>query len=465
MNYLECIDDDEVFGRWYGGGSWANWRVIERAIFGLPIPEADMPLFRDLTGREEAPDRPAKEIWVSAGRRSGKSRKAATIAVFLSTIGAETLGYRQRLAPGERAVVLLLATDKAQAKVTLDYARAIFDAVPMFKATIERSTGDGLELNNKMSLMVVANDFRSIRGRTLAACIFDETAFWRNELTSNPDLEVYRAVKPALASMPNSLLIGISSPYRRAGLLWSKFKRHWGKPGSVLVIKASTELLNPNIDREEVAEAYADDPEAARAEFGAEFRTDIADFVPREVVEALVSPGVFERLPVRGARYSAFTDPSGGSADSFTVAICHREKNDVAVLDAVRERKPPFSPEQVVEEFSGLLGSYGVREVVGDRYGGEWPSEQFRKRGITYRPSECAKSEIYLESLPLLNGGRVDLLDNDRLVAQICGLERRTARGGRDTVDHAPGARDDLANSALGAARLAVGQRRLPIVW
>ena len=62
-------------------------------------------------------------------------------------------------------------------------------------------------------------------------------------------------------------------------------------------------------------------------------------------------------------------------------------------------------------------------------------------------------------ALPLLNGGRVDLLDNDRLVAQICGLERRTARGGRDSVDHGPGGHDDLANAALGAAMLAVGRR------
>ena len=87
------------------------------------------------------------------------------------------------------------------------------------------------------------------------------------------------------------------------------------------------------------------------------------------------------------------------------------------------------------------------------------------KRGVIYRTSDKTKSEIYLESLPLLNGGRVDLLDNERLVAQISGLERRTARGGRDSVDHGPGGHDDLANAALGAARLAVGRPRLPLVW
>jgi hypothetical protein len=33
------------------------------------------------------------------------------------------------------------------------------------------------------------------------------------------------------------------------------------------------------------------------------------------------------------------------------------------------------------------------------------------------------------------------------LAAQLCALERRTSRGGRDSIDHAPGAHDDLANA------------------
>jgi hypothetical protein len=98
-----------------------------------------------------------------------------------------------------------------------------------------------------------------------------------------------------------------------------------------------------------------------------------------------------------------------------------------------------------------VLRSYGVHEVVGDRYGGEWPREQFLKRGIRYVPSEKPKSELYLESLPLLNSGKVELLDHNRMIAQICGLERRTARSGRDSVDHGVSGHDDVANAALGA--------------
>jgi hypothetical protein len=222
---------------------------------------------------------------------------------------------------------------------------------------------------------------------------------------------------------------------------------------------APTERLNPEIDAQVVADAYEDDPEAARAEFGAAFRTDLADYVSREVVERLVSLGTYERAPMGGTRYQAFVDPSGGSADSFTLAIAH-EAAGVAVLDLVRERWPPFSPEAVAAEFSAVLKSYGLTAVTGDKYGGQWPREQFRKRGVTYEPSDRSKSEIYLEALPLLNAGRVDLLDSERLVDQICGLERKTARGGRDSIDHGPHAHDDLANAALGAAWLVAGKAR-----
>jgi hypothetical protein len=80
--------------------------------------------------------------------------------------------------------------------------------------------------------------------------------------------------------------------------------------------------------------------------------------------------------------------------------------------------------------------------------------EPFRSNGIDYRLSDKPKSEIYQNLLPLLNGGRLELLDLPRLAAQLVGLERRTARSGRDSIDHGPGAHDDVINAA-GLALLA----------
>ncbi len=98
-----------------------------------------------------------------------------------------------------------------------------------------------------------------------------------------------------------------------------------------------------------------------------------------------------------------------------------------------------------MKEFSRVLRSYGISRVRGDAYAGSWPSEGFSKMGISYEPSAEPKARIYQSLLPLLNSRRVRLLDEPRLVAQLLALERRTARGGRESIDHPP--RGDLGLS------------------
>ena len=183
--------------------------------------------------------------------------------------------------------------------------------------------------------------------------------------------------------------------------------------------------MNPSVPQRFIDEAYEADPANAAAEFGAEFRSDLEAFVSREVVEAAVVVGRFELQPVRGTHYFGFTDPSGGSSDSMTLAICHREGERV-VVDCVRERRPPFSPDDVVFECTATLRAYRVMAVRGDRYGGDWPAERFRAHGITYEPAQQTKSDLYRDLLPLLNSGRVELLDNPRMFTQLAGSRART---------------------------------------
>jgi hypothetical protein len=219
------------------------------------------------------------------------------------------------------------------------------------------------------------------------------------------------------------------------------------------------------LDDDVIAEQRAADPTAASSEWDAQFRTDIESFVAREAVEACVAWDTRERAPMRGTRYYAFVDPSGGSSDSMTLAIGHRE-NDAMVLDAVRERRPPFPPEDVVADFSELLKSYRVTSVTGDRYGGDWPADRFRDHAIRYEPARKPKSDVYRDVLPLINSRKLDLLDHPKLIAQLCGLERRTARGGRDSIDHPPGGHDDLANCVAGlAATAARGSYDASLEW
>ena len=223
----------------------------------------------------------------------------------------------------------------------------------------------------------------------------------------------------------------------------------------MLVWQAATRDMNATVRQSYIDEHMQEDEARASAEYGAQFRIDREAFVTRERVTVCIPPCIFERPRNYHESHVAFVDPSGGSSDSMTLAIGHRDfTRKTIVLDALREAKPPFSPEAVVHEFASLCKSYSVAKVVGDRYAGIWPVEMFSKHGIIYEAAEKPKSDLYTDLLPLINSGRIELLDHGKLINQLIGLERHTARGGRDTIDHAPNGKDDLANVVAGLASI-----------
>jgi len=324
---------------------------------------------------------------------------------------------------------------------------------------VERATADTFDLSNCISIEIHVASFRSSRGYTIIAALADEVAFWRSDESANPDKEILAALRPAMATIPNAVLLAASSPYARRGAMWDAYRRHFGKDNPVLFWKAPTRVMNPSVPQSVVDAAYEADPASANAEYGAEFRTDVETFISREVVDAAVALGRHELPRIEGCNYIAFVDPSGGSSDSMTLGIAHTEAGsngaERVILDLVRERKPPFSPDDVAKEFADTIKSYGIGTVRGDRYGGIWPRERFAVHGVDYQTAKQPKSDIYLALLPMLNSGRAELLDHPRLTAQLCSLERRTARGGKDSVDHPPGAHDDVINAAAGAIVMA----------
>jgi hypothetical protein len=252
------------------------------------------------------------------------------------------------------------------------------------------------------------------------------------------------------------MLIGISTPYRRAGLLWQKHKDYFGQDdGDVLVVHGASHAFNPTIPQAIIDDALRRDPAAARAEWLAEWRDDIAAFLSRELVEAAVDRGVVVRPPVSGVSYDAFCHPSGGLGDSFVCAVAHKEDGSAVVLDALHEMVAPFDPAAATAEIAKTLKAYWIVRVIGDKYAAQWPVSEFSPNHITYEHSERDRSAVYADFLPLLTSGRARLLDAPGLVGQLCNLERRASPMGRDRIDHPAGAHDDLSNAAAGALVLA----------
>jgi hypothetical protein len=417
ISIIDAMSDVNLFGPWVSGSSWDSWRTFLKSLFALPLTKAERALYEQCTGRSTRPREPARESWLICGRRSGKSFISALVAVYLACFRS----YEQYLTAGERGVVMIIASDRRQAKIIFGYIVALLEGIPLLAQMIERRTAESVALSNSIVLEVHTASFRSTRGYSILAAILDEVAFWRVEGSASPDSEIIAAVRPGMAAVPGSLLLALSSPYAQRGALWAAYRKHWAKADDpVLVWQAPSLLMNPTLDTTVIHQAFEEDPVTAATEWNAIFRSDLEALFRREVVEGLVIPGRYELPPQPNTQYVGFVDPSGGSADAMTLCIAHGEQGR-AVLDCLRVRRPPFDPDITVREFSETLKQYGLYQVSGDKYGGAWPSERFRAHGVNYAPSTRTKSEIYLESVARLNSGQVELLDDPRLVA-----ERRT---------------------------------------
>jgi hypothetical protein len=295
----------------------------------------------------------------------------------------------------------------------------------------------------------------------VGAAILDEVDYWWQE-SVNAAEEVVAAIRPAMASLPGTKLIAISSPYTPVGWLHHFHRAHWGQPGRALVWKAPSLVMNPTLDEARITTAVAADPERGRAEWEAEWRAGAAALFDEPALLDACSrrePLIIPPQPKR--RYAAGVDPSGGGADEFTWSIAHRDGERVIVdLVAARGRRgrQPLDLEAAVRECAEDLHVHGLRTCTGDRYSGAWVLEAFARHGIRYRQAEQTKSECYLGLLPLVTARRLEVPEDVELTRQMRLLERRRGTQGKDIVDHPVGAHDDRVNAAALAVAAALAR-------
>lgn len=440
VSILDAMTDPALFGDTFGGDSFAAWRALLGGFYGLDLTDQEAETFAGITGGLSAPTEAQDELWLVVGRRGGKSHAAALCAVY----EAAFQDHRDRLAPGEVATVMLVAADRQQARTLLRYVKGMVDH-RMIRPMIVRETESGIELSNRSVIEVATASHRAVRGYTCAAVICDELAFWFSD-GARPDVEVIAALRPALATLGGKLL-ALSSPYARRGMLWDTYRRSYGKAGRVLVAQAASRTMNPTLPERVVEDALRDDAARASAEYLAQFRTDVEAFLSLDQVQAAQRSKPLDLPRQDGVSYVAFTDPTGGGRDEFSLAIAHREEERL-VVDLVTGRKG--NPQAIVADYAEVMKAYGITRVSGDRYAGAWVPTEFQRQGITYEPAPGTRSELYLSLAPALNSGAVELPPCETLSKQLVALERRTTRGGRDIIDHAPGAHDDRANAVAG---------------
>jgi hypothetical protein len=226
MNILAALDDRNLLGASIRDAeSWKPWRALLAASFGLPLSSDQLALYRACTGRRVPPSAPASYLWLVIGRRGGKSFAMALIAVFLAAFR----DWRPKLSVGERAIVLLVAADREQAKILHRYCQGILSP-PILQNLVLNVTASEIELKGNVVIEVVTRSYRTVRGRSVAVAILDELAIWRDDDSANPDSEVLNAVRASMATFgSDARVIAGSSPYAKHGVLWNSFRRWFGK--------------------------------------------------------------------------------------------------------------------------------------------------------------------------------------------------------------------------------------------
>jgi hypothetical protein len=453
LSMREALSHPDVFGPIMQGESWFGHKVLLIAAAGETLTDDEREVFRKLTNREREPGKMCRELVAIFGRRAGKTMMLAVFVCWLAALvdHSDVLG----LAAG---VALIISRDQRASLVMLDYVEKILSSSLFLAQLIVSRTADSIFLSNNVSIEVRPCNRISSRGITAISICADEIGHWFTSADfANPDSEVLGAARPALLTTLGPVLMA-SSVYAKRGVLFDSFKKYYGPDGppDTIIAYGGSRDLNPSIPQEEIDRELEKKPVRNRAEYLSEWRSDVEGFISREVVESCVDN--YHELPAQpNINSQCGIDQASGvtEGDSFAIVIAHK-LGDRAIIDAIREIRPPFNFFELVETvLLPLCKSYRIYKVVGDNYGALLAQDPIRRAGIGFELAEKHKSALYVDPfLPLLNAKKILMPKHERAINQICSLERSLLRTGREQITHPIHGHDDIANAIALAVDL-----------
>lgn len=404
-----------------------------------------------------------REAWLIMGRRSGKTDTfAATIVAYEATLG----GHEEYLRPRQQGVIFEIAQDLRLAKNALHFVRGVLESSALLEAEITNITADHIDLKNNLTIACVPPSLKSVRGYAAPVAVLDEVGVWYQEAESaNPDYEIYRAITPGQIQFPNKKIVGISSPWNKAGLLFEYAEA--GTRGTKhavpsvrsryehsLVLQCPTAVMdNPHVTRDFLEKEKARDPAAFDREMLAIFQDSISGFIPSVLVGMAVSKDVFERECEAKYHYIAAMDPAF-KRDAFGFTIMHNENGKI-VQDVARRFVGIPDPKQIMNMIIPICKQYGISVIYSDQYQLQSLQSLARERGIeiigiTFTAK--SKTEMYGNLQQLFLQRKITLLDDFDTVKELKTLERTITEGGQVSIAAPKGMHDDMATVVCIAA-------------
>ena len=400
------------------------------------------------------------------GRRSGKGRIAAGIAVYEATANADA--HMSQVLPGEQVAVAVVAPSQKQARVVHRYIRGFLSARGL-AGMVVRDTEDEIELSNGMVIMTMPCTARSTRGIAVAVLVMDEAA-WMLDGDGSPlaAKEVHDALAPATAQFAEGRVLVLSTPRwstgwfadlcRQAASGAHASMRHW---------HATTTEMNPSASMAEfVATERAKDPAMAAREYDARFASGVgtvfADGLVRSAATDLPETG-----STGGRSYVISLDASSGTGkDAYALVAGSRQGETVEVREVRSWRGAPASPVNhaaLFDEVAALSRELAGAPVLLDQYASEVTAQQLEARGcrvLRRAWSNESKEVAVTVTRQLLTAQRLRIPRHAALIAELVQYEGRRLASGRIRYSAPPGAHDDHCTAILGLCHHIAGVRK-----
>lgn len=433
--------------------------TILKSIYGMPLTEGQLEIYRRGTGRETYDAKPCEEATVIAGRRGGKTTLAVYIALYEAT-------RDHGLPEGQEGHIMIIAKDLKQAQGAFRSLRGKLLKSPVLSQLIRKSTRDEIILENNIVIGCFPPNHDSVRGRSLIAVICDEIAFWsQGEWAASPAEEVLAALRPGMATVDDTKLIKISTPYGKIGPIWQEFTRR--AELDFPVWQLSSMEMNPTLKREKLERERRRDEDKFRREYLAEFTDSVTNWIPPEFIDHSIVRGRAELPPCQDIRYVAALDAATRGSD-FAFAIVHKMPDDRVIVDYVRTWTPsktkemPLLIEPILLQIRDALERYGTNQITGDQFYSDALRQQFLKMQIICSKFEfttASRSGLFTNLRDLLTERKLELLDDPKLIAQLRNLRQEQRPSGY--VDVRPvGGKDDSAVVVALAVKIALNEVR-----
>lgn len=452
-----------AFCLWLGVLLTAGQAEFARVAYDGGLPEGD--LGRRLFGFVGDVSMAARSVVTAVcGARGGKSY----VVVALRLVHGMLVRDLRSLAPGQRAVALIVAPNDKLRREVLNYARGAVRSKPELEAMVVEDGEGGFGLQRpdghvvRFETGVATAGGYGARGRALTDFALDECAFFRDSSFKVNDEEIFRAGSARV--LPGGQTIVASTPWAEAGLLYSLHKRNFGKPQDALVAHAPTLVLHDSeMTRSIVERERQRDPDNAKREFDAQFMTSgtTVFFESSSIDSALVE----ESFVMQPGDFITAGGDFGFRSDSSALLMVALRGSMLHVFDGAEERPEdgaPLKPSKTVASFAKTIaGRCGY--LMADGHYREAISEHLETHGLAYMPAPNQPAETYVRARMLFREGRVrihSLAFRDRLIQQMREVHGKPTSGGGMSIVHprwATGGHGDLVAALVLALWQATG--------